>query len=363
MVKTITKKIETGGKKILKWILRIVLPSPQTSIPPVESFNKILVLRLDQRIGNGLMLLPLLQAIRNRLPDSELHLLMHYPVAETIRMYSKNLIDQFWPYHQKKLLNNPIRFFRWVTDLRAEQFDLIISSHNPDNFSLSQALLGRWCSPGILAGFRWGDSRDFYDVAINSSANKHYASSQLDLWRYFAPDVSVEGSVLNVPEEQITALYRRLNLEHVHNGVLFWIGATGKKVMSPETIDFIYKETVQIFNSSTVVALGPADHYMMAELSSDLCSKILIWDQPLPDTAAFFAGQKVFISADTGPAHLAAALGLPMLTVFLSSRSSQYGYHDGISRFSIDYENTPDIHGKIHEYLMKLESFIHENQS
>ncbi|MBN2364579.1 MAG: hypothetical protein JXL67_00325 [Calditrichaeota bacterium] len=360
MKKTITKKIEIFGKRILKSFLKTFSRKRNKTVQGVGEFNKILVFRLDERIGNGLLLLPLLSAIRHSLPDAELHLVLHHPVAETIRKYSIGLIDRFWPYYQKKMLRNPVLFIKWFYALRGEKYNLILSSHNPDNFSLSQAILGKWCAPDILAGFRWKDSQDFYDVTIPSSPEKHYAESQLDLWRYFAGDIPVKWHFLKVPGEKIGSLYQDLQLENKRHGLLFWLGATGSKYLPASLISFLYDQLVRYFGQNVLLALGPSDRFLINSLPSEMKKNLIVWNRPLCETAVLFAGQKVFISADTGPAHLAAALGLPMLTFFINSSNAQYGYHDGISRFSIEYQDMSGSHDEIIHYLKRLKKFADE---
>jgi heptosyltransferase-3 len=354
MVKPITKKIEGWGKIFLKKILSFFFHYRPESVPSLNRLNKILVLRLDQRIGNGLLLLPLLRAIRLSRSASEIHLLIHYPVADTLRKYSGNLLDQIWPYNQRKILSNPFLFFKWLFELRAAKFDLILSSHNPDNFSLSQALLGKWCAPEILAGFNWIDSKDFYDLAIESSTRKHYAESQLDLWRYFDPQASLNWGGLTIPDQEIKKIYETFGLSEYLHGALLWIGATGNKSLPHELISFLYEQIIKQTGLKITLALGPSDNHILVDLPAALKEKTIIWPESLDKTAVFFAGQKIFISGDTGPAHLAVALNLPVLTIFISTSSLQYGYHDHVKRFALDYTGSPEDHSKLTDYLGKL---------
>jgi len=70
----ILKKIELSGKWLLNRFLQLVLSrNPFEQLDPLQ-FRKLLLLRLDSRIGNGIMLLPLLNSIKKERPDIELHL-------------------------------------------------------------------------------------------------------------------------------------------------------------------------------------------------------------------------------------------------------------------------------------------------
>ncbi len=354
MIKQITKKIEGQGKLLLKAILGIFFHHRDKPVPSLNKMNKILILRLDQRIGNGFLLLPLLRAIRSSLPHSEIHLLIHFPVADILYKFTGNLVNCYWPYNQKKILSNPFFLLKWLYNLRSEKFNLILSSHNPDNFSLSQALLGEWCSADILAGFNWKNSRDFYDVAIDSSAQKHYAEAQLDLWRCFDPEARLQWGGLEISSAEIKQLYDNQDLTDYRGRALLWIGATGNKSLPRDLISFLYEQISRQTGLKITMALGPSDLHILDDLPLSLKGRTLVWQHPLDKTAVFFAGQQIFVSGDTGPAHLALALGLPVLMIFMSTSRHQYGYHDDVKRFSLDYRSIPEDHNIISDYLKKL---------
>lgn len=334
------KEIELSGKKILNYFFRFLFRRKKNTRVERDNFGKILVLRLDQRVGNGILLLPLLSAIRDSLPNVELHLVLHYPVAELIRRFSPGLVDQFWEYHQAAFFRNPFYFLQWLLRLRKERFDLIISSHNPNNFSLSQALLGRWAKPEVLIGFRWKDSPDYYDLAIPSSTEKHYSEAHLDLWRAIYPEAEFRRGELRVPESLIEDSFARWGLERPEKSALFWLGATGDKVLPEEVILLVYEQISQHTDFDLQLALGPADRFIYQRLPVQLREQTLIWENALTETAIFFSGFRFFISGDTGPMHLAVALGIPNVSIFNQENYHQYGYDDGKLHFAVRYSGT-----------------------
>jgi len=352
------KKIELVGKRWLDVVLRLVFARRQNPIPPASEFQKILILRLDQRIGNGLLLLPLLMAIRRSRSSAEIHLLLHQPVGRLIERFTEGLVDVFWMYDQKKMLSNPPKFLIWLTRLRRQHFDLVISSHNPDNFSLSQAILGRWCNPQVLAGFRWANSPHYYDVAVKSSAENHYSESQLDLWRNFDGRAELEFGGLHVPEPDILNAFREWKMNVEPPCALFWLGATGNKTLPPQVVEFILEQVEQIPGLNVKLALGPADAALLRDYPERLAGQTLIWRQPLEQTAIFFAGFDLFISGDTGPMHLAAALGIPTLTIFTGSNMRQYGYNDGHRHISVEYRGAEKDHDVLAESLNQIAAVI-----
>ncbi|GAB4369380.1 MAG: hypothetical protein Kow0042_11060 [Calditrichia bacterium] len=283
--------------------------------------------------------------------DVEIHLLLHYPVNQLIRTYSENLVDVYWGYHQKKLLLNPWRFFQLWRNLRRGKYDLVINSHTPDHFSLSHALLGRLCNPRMLLGFNVGDASYYNDISLPPSTDKHYADAQVDLWRYFDPRARLQWGGLRISPEQVRDYFRKWKLELEPPAVMLWLGATGNKMLPADLVAFLYEQISKQTNLRTVVALGPGDVDLLSQYPPWLQEKVFIWDRPLVDTAVFLSGFKLFISADTGPMHLAVALGIPTLTIFTHSNLQQYGYHDGIQHFSLQYRSGGEFREKLIECL------------
>ncbi len=355
------KKMELSGKRLLNRILRLLFHTEPPTPDAIKNIRKILVFRLDQRLGNGILLLPLLKSIQRTRPDLEVHLFLHYPVAGLIERFAPHLASRFWKYNQQQLLNHPLRFFKLLRSLRKEKYDLALSSHNPDNFSFSQALLGRWCAPAILAGFAHGDSRYYYDVEISSSPAKHYSDAQLDLWRHFSKDAVLEFGGLTVPEEEITGKFREWNMTAPRETALLWLGATGKKKLPLEFISFLYEQITKQTGLAVQAALGIGDRDYLENLPGWIRNITIVWDKPLADTAVFFSAYRLFVSADTGPMHLAAALGIPGLTLFSQSNINQYGYNDLVRHFSMKLSDK-NIRPQIIDALQKLgEAVAHEN--
>lgn len=363
MFRKILKFVESAGKQILDFCGILLFRRKEKKNLTIDQLKKILVLRLDQRIGNGIMLLPLLKAIRQRMPQVELHLLLHKPVSDIFEKFSQGIINTYYPYQQEKLLTHPTLFLSWLLALRKQRYDLIISSHNPDNFSLSQALLGWWCRPKMMIGFAWQKSSAYYDVAVSSSTEKHYADAQLDLWRYFDPAAKLIWNGLQISTSHLKKLSQKYSIDITEPTVLLWLGATGNKVLPIQLISLLYEECKKLFGYKVVVAVGPHDERIVKNLPLEFQKQVLIWRHPLEQTLIFFATQRAFISGDTGPTHLAAALGLPMLTVFIKSKSNQYGYHDGARRFAIVYDGSSESQGIIVTALKKMaETVTHENK-
>jgi ADP-heptose:LPS heptosyltransferase len=356
----IFKKTELYGKWILLILLKKIIFRKRKYAVDKKELKKILLFRLDQRIGNCLMLIPLIRFIKYTQPDINLHVLCFLPVAELFQKYLFSSIDVIWPYHQAKLLRNPTYFIQWFFRFRKEKYDLIISSHNPDNFSVSQALFGRLCSPKLLIGFDWQDSSDFYDIAISSSNQKHYCESQIDLWKYIYPR--------NQPASGRGELYPKfLYLSDEQKAVspeasvLLWLGATGNKHLPSDLVERLYDWIKLHFGSYPLLAMGPGEKHKRNLFPEKLAPDIRIWEKSLLESTQLFSNFRLFISGDTGPVHLAVVLGLGTLTIFIDSNIKQYGYHNGLKHFSVEFNNTPEEYQSIEASLIKLKANMFSN--
>jgi heptosyltransferase-3 len=303
-------------KRFLSGFVAAVLPDRsqhrQPDLPLI--LDRVLVFRLDNRLGNALLLLPLIQSIHRSNPSIKVDVLM---TAQYCEVYNGHpAINRVIPYNQTALLKNPLRFLRFLRQLRRYKYDAVFSSSNPNTFSLSQAIFARLVSFGYTVGFKWKNSEDYYSHAVAGNTDIHYSASQVDLWRVFDPDAVVENprtyfsDSISVPQ---------------NDKILFWLGATGNKILEPETVDAIY-QVIQEQKTDCDIAAGPHDRELSQRYSGAVREKLQFRTGTLLETAQFYRQYSMIIIPDTGPMHLAVALGLPVVQVFRESNTTWYGY-------------------------------------
>lgn len=333
MANPVLKKLEKRLKRAAKSPLQKIIAGKSERIIGLASLNKVLVFRLDQRLGNGIMLLPLLRAMKKTRPEMEIHYLIHHPVAALFKETTSGLIDRYWPYNQPELISRPWSYASLLKELRKESFDAAFSLHNPDNFSLSQGAFGQLVNAKMLVGFDARDSSGYYDFAIPSSTEKHYADSMVDLWREFDSTAQCEFGGFTVSPDLQKDIRKRYPKKT--SGILIWLGATKSKVLRGEEFEKIYRLLEERGESDIHFAAAPADQSHIAHYPKWIQEKTFIWQHSLLETAAFFKHFKLFVSADTGPMHLAVALRVPTLTLFQNSNMTQYGYQEDGQHYSV----------------------------
>jgi heptosyltransferase-3 len=310
-----SNKFEKYLKKSAIFFLKFFFPrNSQARIPAnYNSFDRVLIFRLDNRLGNSILILSLVQAIKRQAPKIQIDVMM---TARFLEIYQQHPdIHELIPYDQNYLLSRPWRYLYLLQNLRRRKYDVIFSSSNPNAFSISQALLARLMAPEHAVGFDWQQSSRIYTDVVKGNTQIHYAAAQVDLWRYFDPQAEYER-----PQ-----LYFSLEGKLPATKLLFWLGATGNKKLPADLI----LKLIDQFSGLGIhceLAAGPSDRELLAELPAGIQRQVLILTGSLKETAAFFKNYKVICIPDTGPLHLAAALNIPLIQVFTGSNSTWYAY-------------------------------------
>ena len=90
---------------------------------PIENIKKILVIKLAA-IGDSILLIPTIRTIKKNFPNAEITFIcsqINYSVIKKIPY-----IDKIIDCNVHSFLNNPLLFFKFISDLRKEKYELII---------------------------------------------------------------------------------------------------------------------------------------------------------------------------------------------------------------------------------------------
>jgi ADP-heptose:LPS heptosyltransferase len=344
MMKNLGKWIEKYGKKIIKVFFDQLFKPPQNTHLPLSQIDSVLLFRLDNRIGNGILLLPLIKAIYRHDPGLRIDVLINHNVAKFLQSLGQDDVFSVIPYDQHFLLRNPIRFWRFFRHLRKQKYAIVMSATNPDQFSLSQAVIGKMINGGQMIGFAAKNANQYYDITVESSTRKHYANAMIDLWRHWDPNAVLDFN-LATPFKAAPS-----------NGkILFWLGATGDKHLSDQLVTDISTLLEAETGLPVVFGFGPADGHLRKDYNATILAKSFVSDKPLDQTAVFFSAFRCFVATDTGPLHMAAIIGQKTIGIFTRVNYKQYGYHDEQTHFTfkIDRKNVdwPALKGGVQSAL------------
>jgi heptosyltransferase-2 len=288
-------------------------------------FRKILV-RATNWIGDGVMSLPALAALRARFPSAEIVLVSKPWVSELyhhLPAVSRQII-----YDPEKVHRGPGGFWRLVQKLRAEGFDAAILLQNA-----FQAAAMAWGArvPVRIGYARDGRSRLLTDAVVPPppAIYGHQRNYYLELLfragliagydRAANPHLEVEEAEKEWARRHLArnGLGGPRVLVGLNPGAFFgpakrWLASRYAQV-ADRLIGALHAD-VLIFGSS-------AERPLAEEIARGMkhTPLILAGDTSLRQLMALLAQCRVVVTNDSGPMHLAAALGLPVVAIFGST--------------------------------------------
>ena len=302
-----------------------------TASPP----RRVLLFRLE-RIGDLLVTLDAFAAVRSCLPHAELRLVVGSWNAGLARLI--HAIDEVETLDVPWLSRNAGRQAPWtlparIAGWRRQRFDLAIN-FEPD--IRSNALVA---ATGALrrVGYASGGGGAFLTDALQYDRRVHVASNARRLVRYAlgASTAACESaptpvSLLRIPEGA-HANAARLLAGRDHRGPLVGLNPGAGRAVKEWPAERFARTAADLADSeqATIVLLGSAAERPLGEevrrhLRKDVRLLDLVGQAPLVDLAAVLTRLEVLVTGDTGPMHLAAAVGTPVVAIFGPTDPARY---------------------------------------
>ncbi len=323
--------------------------------------RKVLVFRIGQ-LGDTIVALPAIWAIRRHLPDAEFTLLCdRHPgkprvlAADLLR--GTGAFDHFLSYavdqSQSGKLLRMSRMSRLLLSLRRRRFDCVVylspSGRLPEQVQRDRRF---FAAAGIREFFGFNGFTALPARKSGSPLPQVAAESDLLLKRLAVDGVKVpkpgEGSLdLCLGETEQVELSAWLAKQGTDAGRP-WLGiGPGSKMpakrWAEERFQEVVRQLIARHNLWPVIFGGPED----AEIATRLlaawgCGYSAAGELSLRAAAAGLARCRTFLGNDTGTMHLAAAVGTPCIAIF-SARAhpgmwSPYGVESRVLRSQIDCE-------------------------
>ena len=112
LYKSLVKSLERFGKEEFLSLARLGLRPPAVGVFLPEKCKRILVVRQDNRLGNLVLIEPLLRGLREGLPNAHIALVVGEAFPE---LYRPGLVvDEVIVFPQAKMARNPLRLLPWM---------------------------------------------------------------------------------------------------------------------------------------------------------------------------------------------------------------------------------------------------------
>ena len=284
--------------------------------------NRILI-RSVNWIGDAVMTLPAIGVIREFFPAAEITILANPLVSELFRVHP--WVDSVITFDRKGLHKGALGRLRLAAEIRQQQFDLAIILPN----SLDAALVPWLAGIPVRLG-KTGDGRSLlltkrYPKKLQPTG-VHQSLNYLAIIAHFGITGEEKPQLLITTEEEDRSLAARLADHGIGaNDFILGInpGATygSAKRWYPERFGAVAARFASEKGAKVVITGGAGETAIAADIEKELSGNCvnLAGKTTVRELMALLKRVNLLITNDSGPMHLAAALGTPLVAIFGST--------------------------------------------
>ena len=295
----------------------LAISQKPTAISQKNNFKRILIVRTD-RIGDVLLSTPVIKAMRDSYPDAYISMLVS-PYAKDI-VEGNPYLDEAIIYDKDGKHKSWWRSLKFASNLKKKRFDLSLILH-PTNrahlitfFAGITKRIGYDRKLGLLLTDKIKHSKQL--------GEKHELEYNLDLLRYLGIEPKDKGLFMPIrPESEQWAqeLFRQEGIKNSDKLLAIHPGAScPSKVWPNERFAELADGLAQRYGFRVAVVAGPKDIALaqnvikhMRNPAINLAGRISV-----SQLASVLKRCQLFISNDSGPVHIASAIGTPVISIF-----------------------------------------------
>lgn len=281
--------------------------------------KRVLVVRPNHRLGNTLLITPLIQEISNQFPGVKIDLFVKGTVA--------NVVFETYPQVDeilclpKKHFKQLFQYFRTWFKIRIKKYDLVINTTKGSSS-------GRLATKVARATYKF-----YGQIENNSYQNlsdyEHFSKFPVyNFWAY------LEKSGRTIAHKNIPILSLQLSPEELQKGrnklneiipdqskptIAIFTFATGDKCYSEEWWNTLYSAMMVEFTDYNIVEILPVEDVSQIQRKAPT-----YYSKDIREITAFMANTVIFIGADSGMMHLSTASGTTTIGLFHVTEPSRY---------------------------------------
>jgi len=324
------KALEKQAKHLLSALLRILFHPKPVSIPSPDQIRRILVIRQHNQLGDMLCIVPLLRALRSRFPEAYIALLASPVNIEVVR--HNRYVDDVINFNKQALMGRwgigLGRMMGFISSLRKHRFDMVLVPSTV-SVSFTSHLLGYLSGAPIRIGAGSIDGKENpsrylltnpQELDWRRSPHRHQTFRNMDVGSSisaFTKNLSIELTL--TPEEINDGKSKYRTAVHGYSLSIGYHPGAGKPPNCwpaerfAQVANMLWRE-LQAF---PFITSGPMDRSTVSDLVEGLREPFYLLERmPVRQVASILANLNLVISNDTGIMHVAAAVGVPVLSLF-----------------------------------------------
>lgn len=313
-----------------------------------HSFDRILIIK-PSSLGDVIHALPILEGLRKRFPSARISWLVSTTLADLIDGHPA--LDEVIPFDRKhygklgRNLRASVDFLRYVVELRKRRFDLVIDLQGlfRSGFFARATGAGARIGPARTREFAW----IFYNRHVDRTPETIHAVDAIWPVAHMlgfgdAPKV-FRLPICNDDRAEVAKLLHSAGLADGADYAVVFPGARWEtKVWPAERFAEVIDRLSTDHNLPSVLA-GSASDRATCQTVAGACHAEprpidLSGKTSLREAAALIEGARLAVTNDSGPMHLADAVGCPLVAVLgptSPDRTGPYRQRDGVVRVEV----------------------------
>jgi len=279
--------------------------------------DRILITRTD-RIGDVVLSTPAITAARKAFPQAYIAAMVSPETQEIIK--GNPYLNEIILYDKKTRHKSFLKTLHFAICLREKKFDLALILHSTVRINLVCFLAGIARRIGYARGkmdFLLTDKLEY----TKRLGEKHEAEYSLDVLRHAGIKAEISPLVMTIEKKDEESIDRLLREAGAETGkfIVLHPGASDASKMWPKEkfarlADILIDRfglRVVFVSSPEQAKIGEEVRRLMKNNPVSLCGQT-----SLGELAALLKRVSLFISNDSGPVHIACAVGTPVISIF-----------------------------------------------
>lgn len=284
------------------------------------SRQKILIIKL-QYVGDTMGVVPVVAALKRQAPDLIVDVLIHKECAQLIAHHAD--IRKVWVYDRDEAKKSAFSAIAYhlplILKLRREKYDIVIALTQGERpFFLSLA-----SGAPLRLTYKINSivNRMMNAFAEGKTGRRHFIEMDVDVLTYFGIENRDVELMIPIPDDVRAKVRSRLAYATAPNGVIVAIHPGARKKMrqwKPDRFAQIAKRLHEQYGASIILLGGAGEEPLLEKIENNMgfAAALKSCNLSLIDMAAIFSECRLFIGNDSGPGHIAAAVGCPTLSLF-----------------------------------------------
>ncbi|WP_290846519.1 glycosyltransferase family 9 protein [Flavobacterium sp.] len=313
--KKFLKRTDSFRRGLTKRIVRALEPAKSDSCENLNADNvrNVLVCRPNHRLGNQLLITPLVREIEQVFPNAKIDLFLKGNLGlELFKEYS--VVDKMILLPKKHFKQLGQYLYTWIKIRSGKKYDLVVNVDEGSSSGRLATLVARGknsCSGDL----------DFVESGNDKFDKFHFAKKPVYTFREFLVENGIDRSDESVPKMDLKLSEKEIEIGKAKlrelNGndkptIGIYTFATSNKCYSPEAWTAFYNQLVDQYGTSfNIVEILPIEN--VSQINFKATS---FYGKDLRELAAIMNAMQVYISGDCGMMHLASATDVPVIGLF-----------------------------------------------